>query len=98
MVGVLALIVLSLGAVTAVSAQDVPTVSGIIYTCVSNSNGDIRRVDQTTPCKPGQTPMNWNGTGPTGATGPEGPSGTASVTVALATASPGSNTPLSPSE
>ncbi|WP_220505693.1 collagen-like protein [Microbispora sp. H10830] len=63
------------GAATASSASD-----AAFYACVNKSTRYMRLVNATTTCKPAETKVSWNRTGPQGpvgigGTGPQGPAG-----------------------
>ncbi len=49
--------------------------TGVIYACVTMSNGGVRIVSGPTSCKNGEQPIAWNQVGPQGPTGPQGPQG-----------------------
>ena len=48
---------------------------GVIYACVTVSNGGVRIVSDPTSCKNGEQPIAWNQVGPQGPAGPQGPQG-----------------------
>src|SRR5256885_2067091 len=59
-------------AITATNAQ-----GGVIYACISIPNGTMRAVAAPNSCKNGESPIQWNTTGPVGPAGPAGPPGPA---------------------
>src|SRR5438105_11180190 len=59
-------------AITETNAQ-----GGVIYACISVANGSMRAVAAPNSCKAGESPIQWNTTGPVGPAGPAGPQGPA---------------------
>ena len=51
------------------------TVADVIEGCYSNTNGNIRIVDQAAQCRSTETSIEWNKQGIQGDTGPQGPQG-----------------------
>ena len=60
------------GFLVTVSAQ---SPSGVIYGCIQPPLGGLRIVPAGTSCRAGESPVQWNITGPAGPAGPQGPQG-----------------------
>jgi hypothetical protein len=60
---------LSLVGVVLIRAS-IPSPSGVIFGCFDRSSGSLRVIDNaTTTCKPEETQLTWNQTGPQGPIG-----------------------------
>lgn len=59
----------------------IPDAGGVIHSCIKN--GAIRMIDTDAgqACKPGETPLEWNQTGPQGPPGPKGDPGQNAVSL-----------------
>src|SRR5689334_22586589 len=54
-----------------VAFATIPDSSVVIHGCYKTATGDLRVIDTGfTSCKPGESPLSWNQTGPTGPQGP----------------------------
>lgn len=69
--GLALVMILAAGAVWS-QASGTPT---MIYACYHTTNGILRIVSPTTPCKPNEVKISWNRTGPQGPPGDPGPAG-----------------------
>jgi hypothetical protein len=49
----------------------------VYYACINTGNGNMRLVDVDTACRPNESRISWNSTGPAGPAGPPGPQGPA---------------------
>jgi hypothetical protein len=66
------------GAVVTRDGSQSPTV---YYGCVHKHGGELRIVDSTDLCRPGERPISWNQSGPQGVPGQQGPPGPSTPTV-----------------
>jgi hypothetical protein len=65
-------VLLSSGVVLA----SIPDSSGIINGCYNKASGSLRVIDAASDtCRPSETAISWNQTGPQGPVGPQGPAG-----------------------
>jgi hypothetical protein len=55
----------------------IPGPGGVITGCFKNVNGQLRVVNSSSNCRPSETALTWNQTGPAGPAGPQGPQGPA---------------------
>ncbi|WP_225101820.1 hypothetical protein [Streptomyces sp. CoH27] len=57
-----------------VARADIPGVNGVYTGCYSRTNGVLRLIDFEAGqrCRPGETTVTWNQTGPQGPAGPQG--------------------------
>ena len=56
-----------------IAYASIPDSSGVIHGCYKTENGQLRVINVPgKTCTPGETPLNWNQTGPNGARGPTG--------------------------
>ena len=91
---VVAFVAAGFGIATAVRA-DIPD-GGVIHACYQKVNGQLRVIDTSKggTCRPSESALSWNQTGPTGAkgatgaSGPTGPSGPAGPTGATGPTGP----------
>lgn len=69
-----AAIVVVLAIAAGVAYATIPDGSGVIHGCFTTSNGALRVVDTDAggTCKKGESPLNWNQTGPQGSPGQNG--------------------------
>jgi hypothetical protein len=62
-------------AITSVAWAAIPGPGGVITSCYKSVNGQLRVVDSSGHCRPSETALTWNKTGPAGPQGQTGPAG-----------------------
>lgn len=61
-----------------VAVASIPDSAGVIHGCFQEKTGLLRVIDQSTNgCRPDETAIQWNQSGPQGPAGPQGPTGPA---------------------
>jgi hypothetical protein len=74
-VAVTAAVVVAIAGGVTYAAADIGG-GGVISGCYMSANGQLRVIDPATDdCRPSETPLSWNQTGPQGAKGDPGPQG-----------------------
>jgi Collagen triple helix repeat (20 copies) len=59
-----------------VALATIPSSSGVVNGCYNKTSGALRVIDPAAAnCSNGESPLNWNQTGPQGLQGPQGPAG-----------------------
>jgi hypothetical protein len=87
--GLVALVVGVGVAAGGIAYASIPDASGVIHGCYVKANGKLRVIDSRGKgCQKGETPLNWNQTGPTGPTGPTGTTGPTGATGATGATGP----------
>lgn len=67
--------VLVAGGVAVAASTGIVGADGTIKGCYRSVGGDLRLVDDSTPCRQNESPISWNQQGAKGETGPQGPAG-----------------------
>lgn len=58
-----------------VALATIPDSNGVLHGCYQKSSGNLRIIDTSVAnCRPSETAISWNATGPAGDVGPRGPS------------------------
>jgi hypothetical protein len=71
----LSLVAVAVAALSVTLVQHAASAPGVLEACVNGGNGMMRLVASGTPCRPNETRVQWNVTGPQGPPGPAGPQG-----------------------